>query len=97
MFRTLFAAALAASFAPGVAQEGSSGQAKVEYHSSFENYRPWSTEPLRDWRAVNDEVERLGGHAGHLRGSATDERKPEATVAPPPGGANDGRGKEGRK
>jgi len=99
MFRTFFAAALAASCAIATAQEGSSGPAKVEYRSSFEDYRPWSAEPLRDWRAVNDEVERLGGHAGHLRSSAADERKPEAPASPPqqqrePHG---GHGKEARK
>jgi hypothetical protein len=83
MFRMYFAAALAASCAFTTAQESSSGQAKVEYRSSFEDYRPWSAEPLRDWRAVNDEVERLGGHAGHLRSSAVGERKPEASATPP--------------
>jgi hypothetical protein len=95
MFRMYFAAALAASCAFATAQESSSGQARVEYRSSFEDYRPWSAEPLRDWRAVNDEVERLGGHAGHLRGSVADDREPEGSAAPPRQHQSDsGHGKE---
>jgi hypothetical protein len=99
MFRIFFAAALAASCAVAAAQDSSPGQARVEYRSSFENYRPWSPEPLRDWRAVNDEVERLGGHAGHLRSTAADERQPEAPASPPapPREAHGGHGKEPTK
>lgn len=39
-----------------------------------------------DWREANREVERLGGHAGHLR-TSPGERAVGATAADPPRGA----------
>jgi hypothetical protein len=76
MFRQFLAAVLAAAGASAWAQAGSSGP-PIDYRSAFAGYRAWSAQPLRDWREVNDEVERLGGHAGHLRAS------PDAAVAKP--------------
>ena len=35
--------------------------------SAFAGYRGFRDEPLTPWREVNDEVRRLGGHAGHVR------------------------------
>jgi hypothetical protein len=35
--------------------------------SAFAGYRSYRDEPLADWRAVNDEVRAVGGHAGHIR------------------------------
>jgi hypothetical protein len=41
------------------------------YRSVLDGYgRYRADEPLRDWREVNDEVGRLGGHGGHLQGGA---------------------------
>lgn len=38
------------------------------YRSAFADYRAWrADEPTADWRRANDDVRRLGGHAGHLR------------------------------
>ena len=49
--------------------------------SAFAGYRSFRDEPLADWRAVNDEMRALGGHAGHIRAAA-----PPADRAPPPAG-----------
>lgn len=38
--------------------------------SAFAGYRSYRDEPLADWRAVNEEVRGLGGHAGHIRDAA---------------------------
>jgi hypothetical protein len=47
--------------------------------SAFAGYRSFRDEPLADWRAVNDEVRGLGGHAGHIRdGAAPADRAPPA-------------------
>jgi hypothetical protein len=37
----------------------------VEYRSTFEGYRAFKEEELRDWRGANDEVGAEGGHGGH--------------------------------
>ena len=58
MYVFLLAAVAAATTAPDVAP----------YRSAFADYRPWrGQEPTVDWKRANDEMRRLGGHAGHLR------------------------------
>ena len=42
---------------------------RVTYGSAFESYRGYREEPLADWRAVNDEAGRVGGHVGIFRGA----------------------------
>jgi hypothetical protein len=37
------------------------------YESAFKDYQPLGKEKLGDWRKMNDVVERLGGHAGHIK------------------------------
>lgn len=49
------------------------------YESVFTDYRPYREEKLAPWRDVNDEVARIGGHIGILKGAAG---KP--TTAPSP-------------
>lgn len=49
--------------------------------SAFAGYRRFRDEPLADWRAGNDEMRGLGGHAGHIRDAA-----PPASRTPPPAG-----------
>ncbi len=46
--------------------------------SAFTGYRGFRDEPLADWRAVNDEVRGLGGHAGHIREQAAPADRAES-------------------
>lgn len=70
MLALLIAAATAAPMAHEIAP----------YRSAFAAYRRFESEPPpRHWRRANDEVGRLGGHAGHLR---EDNRPTEAPPAP---------------
>ena len=39
----------------------------VKYRSAFEDYRPYREQEIATWREVNDEVARIGGHAGVLK------------------------------
>lgn len=48
------------------------------YVSAFTDYRAWREPALVPWRRANEEVGRLGGHAGHLRGDAVPTTKDEA-------------------
>ncbi len=53
--------------------DASQAGALPPYRSAFDNYLPHtapSSPLLERWRAANDEVGRLGGHAGHI--DATD-------------------------
>ena len=42
----------------------------VEYQSVFSDYRPYADETVSDWRSINEEVARVGGHAGVVRGAS---------------------------
>lgn len=37
------------------------------YRSVFEDYRPYREQDVASWREVNDQVARVGGHAGVLK------------------------------
>jgi hypothetical protein len=39
----------------------------VTYRSAFADYRPYREQEISPWREVNDEVARVGGHAGVLK------------------------------
>ena len=60
------------------------------YQSAFEGYQPYRDEPIKDWRAVNDEVARIGGHIGIFRSSGGHAGPVPAAGAPaaaaPPAG-----------
>lgn len=43
----------------------------LQYQSAFEGYRGFRETPLAPWRDVNDEVARVGGHLGVLRGQGS--------------------------
>lgn len=75
MYILLFAAAAAA---PTAALE------PPPYRSALAHYRAWGDqEPAQDWRRANDEMRRLGGHAGHLR------EKAQQPAQPAPAGGHD--------
>ncbi|MDW8468954.1 MAG: hypothetical protein RML56_08295 [Burkholderiales bacterium] len=76
--RRTIAFALAAAFAAGAAArevarphpaDPAAGAKPPARTSAFEDYRPYSEPELARWREANDEVRRLGGHAGHVPGS----------------------------
>lgn len=46
------------------------------YHSVFEGYRPFKDATLANWRALNEEVGRAGGHIGILREAGKQAAKP---------------------
>ena len=66
------AAATAGSAAAQARPDPADAKAKappVEYRSAFEGYKPYAEAELAPWRAVNEEVRRVGGHLGILRTS----------------------------
>ena len=51
----------------------------VTYQSAFEGYRPYREQDVDSWRAVNDEVAKIGGHIGVLKAAKNPEsEKPSA-------------------
>jgi hypothetical protein len=52
--------------------------------SAYADYRAFADEPLAPWREVNDDVARIGGHAGALKGDATSPGSAPAGAAPAP-------------
>jgi Cu(I)/Ag(I) efflux system protein CusF len=56
------------------------------YKSAFDNYQPWreiTDAPGQNWRAANDEMGRLGGHAGQLRDAPSAQITPSVQPAEP--------------
>jgi hypothetical protein len=60
--------------------------------SAFAGYRSLRDEPPADWRAVNDEVRGLGGHAGHIRDAPAERGAPAGSGAAPKPAAATGPG-----
>lgn len=50
------------------AQAAAPTPATRSYGSAFEGYRPFTDEPLKDWRRANAEVRDAGGHVGLMKG-----------------------------
>jgi hypothetical protein len=44
--------------------------APLKYESAFTGYAPFRDQPPASWRELNDEVARVGGHLGILRGAS---------------------------
>jgi hypothetical protein len=53
------------------------------YVSALAGYRAWREVEVVPWKRANDEVGRLGGHAGHLRGSSPTPPAPVSGGAGP--------------
>ena len=74
MFRALVYLAAASIATTAAAQQATSKASApapaLTYDSAFESYRPYREEPAADWRTVNDEVGRVGGHIGIAGGAA---------------------------
>lgn len=65
----------------GSAAAVSNGEATPGYQSVFSDYRAYQEVPVAPWAESNNEMERLGGHAGHVAPqSAPAEAYPHTTV-----------------
>ena len=60
------------------------------YESAFEGYRSWQdikVSPVLGWRAANDEMARIGGHAGQIKdvsdAAASTTQKPVPALTSP--------------
>lgn len=63
--------------------EASANAPNSRYDSVFTGYRRYQDEPIAPWREANDEMRRLGGHVGHVPGTATPS-VPAPGAAPKP-------------
>jgi len=59
------------------------------YESAFQGYRPYTDPEIARWRAVNEEMGRLKGHAGHVPGTGS-SKAGAATPTKPPADARHG-------
>lgn len=106
--RWITVAVLATAFTTAAAQEKyerqdpsdpSASRGPFSYQSTLENYQQVADEaesPDKGWRAANDEMKALGGHAGHIKttsGSPSESSQGE----PMPGGHGMDHGKEGKE
>jgi hypothetical protein len=55
------------------------------YESVFKDYRPYADPEVARWRESNEEMGRLGGHAGHVPGGTGATVKPGAKSPAPVG------------
>ena len=76
-------AALHAASQPQPADPGASTP-RTEYRSAFADYRAFRDEALANWKRLNDDVERAGGHLGIMR--ANPAPIPAVPAKPAPAG-----------
>ena len=98
MHRTIFAVLLAYAAGTAVAQlavparpdptDPKASAPAPPYESAFKNYQPYVDPDIARWRDVNQEMGRLNGHLGHVRGSA--QPRGASGAAKPPAGAGHG-------
>ncbi|MGZ8209723.1 MAG: hypothetical protein ACXWUH_04380 [Burkholderiales bacterium] len=55
----------------------------LPYESAFSGYRAYRDESIADWRAINDEVGRIGGHIGIVGGAGHSGHGPAKASAAP--------------
>ena len=48
----------------------------ASYPSAFADYKPFSDEPIGDWKAANDEVARIGGWREYAKQAQSSENTP---------------------
>lgn len=59
--------------------DANAGIPASSYESVFKNYQAAADEqesPDKTWRAANEEVAKLGGHAGHIKSGSTTSSAP---------------------
>ena len=80
----IVASGSAAAFAETVARqeptEAAAPVPAVRYESAFSGYAPFREQEPGAWREQNDEIGKVGGHAGHLKG------RPDPSSNPTPPG-----------
>ena len=89
----LFAASAAFAQAPAARRDPTDPQARipaVEYRSAFENYRAERDPPATNWREANENVRRIGGHAGYVAKPGGAGEKYEAKGSAPKEKSNAG-------
>jgi hypothetical protein len=59
------------------------------YDSVFGSYLAYQEQQPGRWREHNDEMDRVGGHAGHLKDSAPASEAPVSSVPSTPKGMSD--------
>ena len=82
MKRTMLVALSALAAGAAVAQGESKPDAAapksaaqpLKYESAFEGFRPFQEQEVASWRGVNEEVARVGGHAGVLKSGPESSR-----------------------
>lgn len=65
----------------------------VEFHSVFEDYRPFADQELGNWRRANEQVGTAGGHKGHAPGQGAGQQ----TSKPQPGKPESAGGRGGHQ
>jgi hypothetical protein len=89
-FAVALSACTAAPQAPALVKDPADPAAATPapvYDSAFAGYQPYREPALADWRALNEEVGTVGGHAGIFRSAGPAGRsveKPNAAGGKPP-------------
>lgn len=85
LFSALLLAAALASPAVRAADAAANANTRVpeaRYDSAFTGYRPYREQAPAQWRAVNDEVHKAGGHIGIFGGAHGHHGAKPAAAAP---------------
>jgi hypothetical protein len=90
MLFALSALVAGAAFAQGEAKKDpakpEAAAPPLKYESAFEGFRPFQEQEVVSWRKVNQEVARMGGHAGVLKsGQESNGAARQEETGPAPG------------
>jgi hypothetical protein len=81
---TLASAALSTpAFGQTTPPKTGQGMAQAEpYQSAFGGYRPYTEEPVANWKAANDTVANIGGWREYAKQAQADDATPTSSQAP---------------
>lgn len=77
------ASASASAFAMLLAS-AAHAQTAAPLESAFERYKPYTDEPIANWKAANDNAARIGGWREYARQAQELDKKPEDAPTPVP-------------